>query len=343
MTHPSTETYLRGPWGSSVRIEDDLWRLRLKNPVGTLLVNTFVYRHRDTLAVIDPGWPWDLQLLEDALVELGFGGIAAVTDWLYTHSHIDHMGSAALLQQRNDAPHMIWPWVEAELGQWHHYQDRVNDWTPWVEEAFAEPLRSKILAARLGRSAGGARMLENFGPGALTHTRRYEIGESIAVGALRLQLVDARGHDPSHLALWEPTRRWLFSGDLLLAMPSPLSRAMGDDLDLYEASLRRVSDLPAELLLTGHGTHQRGDDIARAVERSAHQVESHDLALRQALNAEPTDLYTLATRMVGGKELEPTSRWWVYLANTDTHLQRLVARGEARRLDSDEGPRYVTR
>src|SRR5690554_1953174 len=73
-----TDTFLRKPWGSSVRIEDDLWRLRLKNPVGSLLVNTFVHRHRDTLAVIDPGWPWDLQLLEDALHDLGFGGIAEV-------------------------------------------------------------------------------------------------------------------------------------------------------------------------------------------------------------------------------------------------------------------------
>ncbi|TXD34153.1 MBL fold metallo-hydrolase [Lujinxingia vulgaris] len=340
MSDTSTETYLRKPWGSSVRIEDDLWRLRLKNPVGSLLVNTFVYRHRDTLAVIDPGWPWEVQLLEDALSDLGFGGIKAVTHWLYTHSHVDHMGAAVLLQRRSEAPHMIWPWVEPELERWHHYQDRVNDWTPWVEAAFAEPQRSQILKERTGRSAGGARMLELFGPGALTHTRRYEVGETVKVGALRLELLDARGHDPSHLALWEPSRRWLFSGDLLLAMPSPLSRAMGDDLTLYEESLQRIARLPAELLLTGHGTHQRGEDIARAVARSRDQVASLDLNLRQALSPAPTDLYTLALKMAGGKALEPVSRWWVQIANTDTHLQRMVVRGEAELVEDARGPLY---
>ena len=35
--------------------------------------------------------------------------------------------------------------------------------------------------------------------------------------------VEARGHDPRLVACWEPERRWLFSGDAVLPIPTPLT------------------------------------------------------------------------------------------------------------------------
>ena len=71
-------------WGSAVRVDDGLWRIRLKNPRGTLQVNTYVHRGDGELAVIDPGWPWTIDALAEALSSME---LAASTDPL---ADVDH-------------------------------------------------------------------------------------------------------------------------------------------------------------------------------------------------------------------------------------------------------------
>ena len=38
---------------------------------------------------------------------------------------------------------------------------------------------------------------------------------------------------------------------VVIAVPTPLSRAMGDDVDAYESTLSRLEALPTELLIPG--------------------------------------------------------------------------------------------
>ena len=49
-----------------MRLADSLWRIRLKNPKSSLMVNSYVLAAAGEIVVIDPGWPWTLDALEKA-------------------------------------------------------------------------------------------------------------------------------------------------------------------------------------------------------------------------------------------------------------------------------------
>ena len=144
---------MRGEWGTSVCLADGLWRIKLKNPRGHLMVNTFAHRGDGALVVVDPGWPWTIDALDVALDEIGLGGIAGVDAWIYTHTHVDHMGAAALLQARSRAPHHVFEEIAPDLPMWHAYQDRMADWASWIEGAFAPPRGAMMARAARARAA----------------------------------------------------------------------------------------------------------------------------------------------------------------------------------------------
>lgn len=343
----TTSRYHRAPWGTAVRIDENLTRIRLKNSRGHLMVNTYAWLEDDIFMVIDPGWPWTLDALEQALKDLELGEISDVTHWLYTHTHIDHMGLTAILGERTDAAHLIAESVEPHLLTWHAFQDRMNDWSDWAAEAFASPAREQIAAMmRKDRASGNRRtMVEVWGPARARNTEFFSIGEVLSIGSLNLEVIDASGHDPMHVAFFERARGWLFVGDAVLAVPTPISRAMDDDLAMYEATLDRLESLGATALFPGHGTQLEGDaeQIKAAIQRSRQYVLDHRAALRAALEAldAPSDLLSLAIALTpDGKPYEPLTRWYVHVSSTDAHLHWLVDRGEVERIVDDSGPRY---
>lgn len=345
--HPNTSSkpkIARYDWGSSFEVEDGLWRVRLDNTRGTLLVNTYVYTSGGELVVIDPGWPWCLDGLIAALGAIGGWTVADVDAWVYTHTHIDHMGSAALLGAMSVAPHTTWSKVEPYLDAWHTFQDETNDWFGWTQSAFAEPHRSQMREWYARREESGERrtMVEDHGEASVRNARLVEFGEVFEVADLSLECVDARGHDPYHVAFFERERGWLFSGDAVIATPTPISRAMDDELTLYAQTLDRLQALDASLLLPGHGAQRRGD-LTPSFDRSRGYVESYRATTIEALKAAqgPIDLYALGLALTEyGKPLEPRARWWVHLALIDSHLESMVGQGEVVRL---AGPRYILR
>jgi len=169
--------------------------------------------------------------------------------------------------------------------------------------------------------------------------RSLEFGQSFRLGDLDLEFIDARGHDPYHGAFFERERGWLFAGDVVLATPTPIARAMNDELSLYEASLDRLEALDADLLLPGHGVQKRGD-LDRAFERSRRHIAGYRKKVRSVLaeRSEPVGLYEICLTLTPDrKPLEPISRWWVHLALVDSHLRQLVESGE---VVVNDDPRY---
>jgi len=340
----SDDSFARGPWGSAVRLMPDVWRIRLKNTRGHLAVNTYVYRGGGVLAIIDPGWPWTLDLLTQALGALGITDTLADVDvFLYTHTHIDHMGAAALLEDMSSAPHWCMASVADQLPRWHDFQDELADWSPWASRVFAEPQRTEIVQRMEGRRVDGTANLigQIYGAGAVTRFELFAPGDVLALGALSLQVIATPGHDPHHVAFWEPERRLLFSGDVVLPVPTPISQAMGDDLTTYEHSLRRLSHLDPEWLFPGHGSQVPASEVRRAFERSTGFVTMHRRGIEKVFAAAPgpMDLYSIALALTpDGQPFVPRTRWVVHLALTSSHLQQLTDAGE---LEQVAGPRWV--
>lgn len=338
--------YKRADWGTSVRLADSLWRIRLKNPKSSLMVNSYVLAAAGEIVVIDPGWPWTLDALEKALVELEIiQRLEDVTTWLYTHTHIDHMGGAALLAFRSAARHLTWSGIAPELLSWHSFQTRMNDWTWWLEQAFAEPARS-TLAVEVGERRARRRrtMLSSFGEMSVRNAELFEHGDILELAGSSFEVIDARGHDMNHVAFYERSRGWLIAGDAVIAVPTPICPAMHDDLGCYEGTLTRLEGLGARLLLPGHGTQAVGaQKVREAIGRSRGFVKQYREGVRAALDErEPRGLWELALALTPDhKPLAPQARWWVHLSLVESHLGWLIERGEARVEDLGEGPRYA--
>jgi len=90
-------------------------------------------------------------------------------------------------------------------------------------------------------------------------TRLLEAGETIDLGDRRLEVIHTPGHSPGGIMLYEAATAILFSGDTVYDGP------LIDDLDhsdiaAYVASMKRILDLPVQVV---HGGHFPSFDGAR--------------------------------------------------------------------------------
>lgn len=165
-------------------------------------------------------------LLGDTLVDSGCPGTAdelvnfcrrrEVRRVVHTHHHEDHTGGDAALV--------------AQLG--------VEVWAP--------PRTVPILAS-FYRLPWYRRLV--WGQPGDVAARPF--GSSVRVGPVTLRAMPTPGHAADHVCLWEPERRWLFSGDLFIhARVTHVRRS--EDVGTILASLRRVAALEPELVICSH-------------------------------------------------------------------------------------------
>ena len=81
-----------------------------------------------------------------------------------------------------------------------------------------------------------------------------------------LQVIATPGHSPGHISLWQPQKRILITGDVVMHLPwgirLPIA-AFTPDMDEDRRSLSRIAALDAEIVCFGHGRPLHGKDSAR--------------------------------------------------------------------------------
>jgi glyoxylase-like metal-dependent hydrolase (beta-lactamase superfamily II) len=79
------------------------------------------------------------------------------------------------------------------------------------------------------------------------------IGEVLETRHLLFQVIHTPGHSPDHVCLYEPERRWLFTGD---AYVGGRDRALRLDYNVWQIleSLKKLASLRPKALFTGSGT-----------------------------------------------------------------------------------------
>ena len=144
-----------------------------------------------------------------------------------THGHEDHSGNHALLNARGIAP-LAHPTGVARL---------------------AAPHAMDLYRRVTWGSPGPARVAA--------------LGETLETPAHRFEVIHTPGHADDHVALFEPDRGWLFTGDLYLA---PRLKVLRDDEDVHAmiASLRRLVALaPAVVFCQHRGAVDDGAELLR--------------------------------------------------------------------------------
>jgi glyoxylase-like metal-dependent hydrolase (beta-lactamase superfamily II) len=106
-------------------------------------------------------------------------------------------------------------------------------------------------------------------------------GDAIDVGDYHFEVIATPGHEPHHLCLFDRESGIFVAGDHVMgdSYPSVILSSDSDELGTYLESLDKIRDVPAKLVLCGHGALRRVSWRVR--------LEPHGFALRHNSAALP--------------------------------------------------------
>jgi glyoxylase-like metal-dependent hydrolase (beta-lactamase superfamily II) len=244
-----------------------------------------------------------------------------------THFHPDHVGAAADLTELTGAPVLQGEldYAQCEL-VWGNpgWPQRIADW--FLRHGVPRDVAEELL------QSGSV-----YAP-----FIRYQPDPQLVRAGDRVdgwELLAAPGHADGQLCLHRDGI--LVSADHLLGRISPTvglwPASRVDPLGDYRDALRRTIDLAPTLALPGHGDPVL-DPVGRARELLEHHRERLDVTAA-ALGPEPRSGYEVSFPLFGA-DLKPAARRFA-VAETLSHLERLVREGRAERREADGTVSYT--
>src|SRR2546422_2033463 len=120
----------------------------------------------------------------------------------------------------------------------HHHEDHSGNHGLLAAELRITPLAHAMGVSRLAVADTHSQLYRRVAWGARPPAPASPLGEGLETPRFRFRVIHTPGHATDYVALFEPERGWLFSGDLYLA---PRLRYLRADEDVYAMmdSLRR--------------------------------------------------------------------------------------------------------
>jgi glyoxylase-like metal-dependent hydrolase (beta-lactamase superfamily II) len=291
------------------------------------------------------------------LIDCGYGDAATRTLWerhaattlrampirsiVATHYHPDHVGNAAWLSRRFEAPvamtHAEYLTAHAMAGAFGGYSHE-GTIDLFRQHGMAEAHLTAFAQRGNTYRCGVPELPQSFA--------RLAEGDTWPAGGTTWRIIVGRGHSPEHAALHCADRGVLISGDMLLPKISTNvsvgpAEPDGDPLRRFLDSIARFTDLPADtLVLPSHGLPFRGIAL-RVGQLHAHhdaRLAELDAAVRAAAGPQSAaDLVPVLFR----RELDLQQRYFA-MGEAIAHLN-LLWRAERleRRVASDGAIRFA--
>ena len=250
-----------------------------------------------------------------------------------THQHMDHLGLLEILARRSGAEVAAFYLLQPYLANFSHSATADDEFAQGVMRRHGVP---DDLATVLGSLASAFRAFGSSG----TVTQPLREGDALVLRDRTLRVFHRPGHSPSDTIFWDEERAMLIAGDHLLARISsnPLvSRPLtGPEhprpraLVQYTESLRATRELPARLILPGHG-----DPILEHAELIDERLRMHRrraARVLQILGARPLSAYEIALQMWGNVAV---TQAYLTLSEVLGHLDLLVEAGQAIERETD--------
>jgi glyoxylase-like metal-dependent hydrolase (beta-lactamase superfamily II) len=198
----------------------------------------------DGLTLIDTGLTLAVGMILSQLKRAGYTP-TDVKRILITHGHLDHIGGLPALKATTGAQVVT-----------------SEDERPYVEGKFPAPLPARENLPPLAQMMHPGKK----GPELGTPVDRTVVdGEVLDEVFSGLQVVATPGHSPGHVSYWQPERRILFTGDVVMRLPGlrlPYA-AFTPDMAQSKRSLQRVAALNAQIICFGHGVPMTQDAATR--------------------------------------------------------------------------------
>jgi glyoxylase-like metal-dependent hydrolase (beta-lactamase superfamily II) len=319
--------------------EAGIHRLQIPTPFAVGRVNCYLIEDEPlTLVDTGPNSGKSLDELEHQLSALG-RSIEELELVVLTHQHIDHLGLVEIIASRSGAEvaaiDLVVPFIE-NFGNDVELDDRFAA-SLMLRHGIPEDVVTALRSVSRSFRAWGARA---------DVTRPLHDGEELRLRDRVLEVQHRPGHSPSDTLFWDAERRILLCADHLIAHISSnplISRPLdGSDerphaLMTYIASLRRTRELPARIVLPGHG-----EPIVdhRALIDTRFELHRRRAEKIHALIAErPRTAYEIAQELWGNVAV---TQAFLTLSEVLGHLDLLADEGRVREVVDGDLARFET-
>jgi glyoxylase-like metal-dependent hydrolase (beta-lactamase superfamily II) len=311
--------------------------LRIPTPFQVGRVNCYLIED-EPLTLIDAG-PNSGKALDELEHQLGALGhrVEDIDLVILTHQHIDHLGLVDIVARRSGADvaaiDLVVPFVE-DFGGDAERDDR---------EAAALMLRhgiSEDVVRALATVSGSFRAWGSK----VKVTRPLHDRERLELRDRTLEVQHRPGHSPSDTTFWDGERRILIAADHLIkhissnpliSRPLDGSSERTQALVAYLESLQKTRELPAEIVLSGHG-EPITDHVSLIDERFAlHQRRAEKLYA--LISDQPRTGHELAQAMWGDVAV---TQAFLTLSEVIGHVDLLVNAGHVREVTDGDIVRY---
>jgi glyoxylase-like metal-dependent hydrolase (beta-lactamase superfamily II) len=314
-------------------------RLRIPTPFAVGRVNCYLIED-EPLTLVDTG-PNSGKALDELSTQLAARGhsIDDLELIIVTHQHIDHLGLVEIVAEHSGAEVAAIGVAAERLANFDEDAEAEDRFA--IELMLRNGIPEEVTAALRSVS----RSFRGWGS-RVKVTRLLADGEEIPFRDRTLQAIHRPGHSPSDTVFWDEQRKILIAADHLLAdiSSNPLiSRPLDGSarreqaLVTYIESMRRTREMPAEIVLPGHGDPVV-DHVALIDDRIA-KHERRKEKIHKLIAEQPRTGYELAQAIWGNVAV---TQAFLTLSEVIGHTDLLVNEGRVREVENGTVVRYET-
>lgn len=311
--------------------------LRIPTPFAVGRVNCYLIEDEPlTLVDTGPNSGKALDELQSQLAERGHS-IDDLELLVITHQHIDHLGLAEIVVQRSGAEVAALGIASERLANFDEDAEAEDRFA--VELMIRNGIPEEVTVALRSVS----RSFRGWGSH-VTVTKPLADGEGLAFADRTLEAIHRPGHSPSDTVFWDQERRILIAADHLIAHISSnplISRPLDGSaerpqaLATYIESMLETREMPAEIVLSGHG-EPITDHVALIDDRIA-KHERRKEKIFKLIAEQPRSGYEIAQAIWGNVAV---TQAFLTLSEVIGHADLLVNEGRVREADYGEVVRY---
>ena len=245
-----------------MKISAEIETLELKslNLTGSFgVINPVLIRDRETVVLVDAGYPGQLASFREAVAEAGLD-FQAIGTVIVTHHDLDHIGSLADIRGALARK----PEILAHAGEVPYIQGELPPVKQTAERQAQREAQFALLSDELKPLVKG--LLSPVQPAPVDRT--LADGEELPFAG-GIVAIHTPGHSPGHLCLYHRRSKTLITGDALnladgeLVGPNPV---FTPDLPLALESLKKLSAYDIETVVCYHGGVYAGECNRRIAE-----------------------------------------------------------------------------
>ena len=312
-------------------------RFAIPTPFAVGRVNCYLIED-EPLTLVDTG-PNSGKALDELTARLAERG-HALSDLeliVVTHQHIDHLGLVEILVEHSGAEVAALGAAAERLASFD--EDAEKDDSFAVEVMLRNGIPEDVTVALRSVS----RSFRGWGSHVAV-TRPLGDGGTLELANRRLEVFHRPGHSPSDTVFWDAERKILLAADHLLPKISsnplitrPLdgSERRTQALVTYIESLRKTREMPAEIVLPGHG--EPITDHAELIDSRFAGHERRKEKIYKLIAERPRTGYELAQALWGNVAV---TQAFLTLSEVIGHADLLVNEGQVREAEDGAVIRY---